>query len=188
MSQLPTLDPGVTFLDAADAPSALYRLVGDHLAASSGPAFWVDARNAAAPATLREFLPARATRRLRVARAFTGYQHYELVRSLSGRVDRSTDLVVAPNVAALYEDGDMSRPEAAANFEATLALLDATSRAVDVPVLVTAPDARREKQVRTAAADVLEAERTRAGLTVTGGSFRPDVYWHEWGFQTTIPY
>lgn len=188
MSQFPTLDPGVTFLDAADAPTALYRIVGDHLGAESGPTYWVDARNAAVPASLREFLPESAIRRLRVARAFTGYQHYELVRSLPATADRTTDLVVAPNVSALYEDGDVPPAEARTMFEATTALLDATSRALDVPVLVTAPGARRETQVRTAADRVVEAERTRAGLAVSGESFQPEVYWHEWGFQTTIPY
>lgn len=188
MAQLPTLDPGLTFLDVADAPAALYQVVGSHLAERSGPAYWVDARNAASPAALRDHAPAAATRNLRVARAFTGYQHYELVRSLPNEVHPETELVVAPNVAALYEDDDVPDEEAATMFEATLALLAATGAAVDAPVAVTAPGARRTGQVRQAADRVVAAERTRAGLALAGDSFRSDVYWHDGWFQTTIPY
>jgi len=175
----------VTHLDDADAPAALYRLVGRQLAAADGPAYWVDARNAASPAAIRDNAPGR-DRSLRIARAFTGYQHYELVRSLPGEVSPRTDLVVAPNLGALYADDDVPGHEADAMFEATLAILAAVAESVDAPVLVTA--SAREEAVRTAADRTLTAERTRVGLRVEGPDVRTDAYWDDWGFQTTIPY
>lgn len=184
--QLPTLDTGVTFLDDDDAPAALYRLVGHQLAETDGAAYWVDARNAASPDALYRHVPARARRRLRVARAFTCVQHFELVRSLPGEVSAGTSLVVAPNLASLYAAGDLPDDESEATFDATLELLSALAGAVDASVLVTA-SARRER-VRAAADRTMRAEATRVGLRVDGRSFETDVYVDDWGFQTTIPY
>ncbi|WP_424000128.1 hypothetical protein ACOZ4I_12810 [Haloarcula salina] len=185
-SQLPTLDPGVTFLDDEGAPAALYRLVGRHLADASGSTYWLDARNAASPDAIRRHAVGRVARSIRVARAFTGYQHYELARSLPAEVTPRNALVVAPNVASLYAEDDVPEYEAEAMFDATLELLAALADALDLPVVVTARE--RRDRVRDAADRTVTAQRTQAGLRVDGPSFRTDVYWHDWGFQTTIPY
>jgi hypothetical protein len=186
--QLPTLSSGLVCLDDEDAPAALYRIVGHHLAAERGPAYWIDARNRATPAAIDRHAGEAAWRSLRVARAFTGYHHYELVRSLPGRVRPNTSLVVAPNLASLYADDDVPDQEADTMAAASLELLSAVATTVDVPVLVTASTAPYAEAVYDAADRVLDAERTDAGLAVEGPSFRTDVYWRDWGFQTTIPY
>lgn len=187
-AQLPTLSSGVTYLDVGDAPATLYRVIGRHLADERGPAYWVDARNRAAPAALYEHLPRRACQSLRVARAFTGYQHHELVRELPVKVRPNTSLVVAPAVAAPYAEDDVPEHEADAMFGAVLELLDAVATAVDVPVVTTASAEPYADVMRQAADRVLDATATRAGVRVDGDGFRTDVYWDEWGFQTTIPY
>jgi hypothetical protein len=185
-AQFPTLEPGVTYLDDQDAPTALYRLVGETLADVEGPAYWLDARNAAVPRVIRQHALGRTAESVRVARAFTGYQHYELVRSLPGQVDPRTSLIVAPNLVALYAEDDVLDPEADAMFEATLSLLRELADAVDIPVVVTASE--RSDTVRETADRVLSAEQTRAGLRIDGPTFGTDLYRHAWGYQTTIPY
>ena len=187
VNQLPTLDSGVTYLDT-DTPSALYRVVARHLEEQSGPAYWVDACNRAAPVTLSDALSRRACRSLRVARAFTGYQHHELVRELPARVRPNTSLVVVPAVAALYADDDVPDYEADQLCAATLELLDAVATAVHVPVLVTTSVDTYVDDVRAAADHTLDARATNAGLRFEGAGFRTDVYVDRWGFQTTIPY
>jgi len=186
--QLPTLEEGVTLLEAEDAPAALYRLVGRHLAEADGPAYWLDARNAAVPGAIREHAPRRGARSIRVARAFTGYQHYELARELPARIDPGAALVVAPNVGALYAEDDVPEYEADAMVETTLALLGGVADTANAPVLATAPDPTYAERVAAAADRTLHAEGTRAGLRVEGPDVATDVYWHDWGFQTTIPY
>ena len=186
--QFPTLEPGVVVLDDEDAPAALYRIVGQHLAEERGPAYWIDAGNRAAPAAIDRHATAGAWRSLRVARAFTGYQHYELVRSLPGRLRPNASLVVGPNLAALYADDDVPGHEADEMAAATLTLLSEVAATFDVPVLVTASAEPYAADVRSAADRHLDAERTDAGLSIAGDSFQSDVYWHDWGFQTTIPY
>jgi hypothetical protein len=187
VNQLPTLDSGVTYLDTDD-PSALYRVVARHLEEHRGPAYWVDACNRAVPATLHDALSGQARRSLRVARAFTGYQHHELVRDLPARVRPNTSLVVAPAVGALYADDDVPDYEADAMCASTLELLDAVATAVDTPVLVTASTGTYADEVRATADHTLDAMATNAGLRFEGAGFRTDVYVDRWGFQTTIPY
>ncbi|GAB3686326.1 hypothetical protein GCM10028857_18210 [Salinarchaeum chitinilyticum] len=188
--QLPTLDPGVTLLETDDAPTALYRLVGRQLAdaPAGAPAYWLDARNTASPATIREHAPASAARGIQVARAFTGYQHYEFVRALPGRVASDASLVVAPNVGALYAEDDVPEYEADAMVGVTCSLLGAVADAVDVPVLLTAPEPTYREQIRSAADRTLTAEGTQAGLRVEGANYHTELYWDDWGYQTTIPY
>ncbi|MFW5956447.1 MAG: hypothetical protein ACOCQY_03485 [Halorhabdus sp.] len=185
-AQLPTLEAGVTYLDDRSAPAALYRLVGNHLAETDGPTYWLDARNAAVPSVIRQHAIGRTAESVRIARAFTGYQHYELVRDLPRQVSPRTELVVAPNLAALYAEDDVPQYEADAMFAATLEVLGELADALELPIVVTASTDR--ERVRETADHVLEADRTRAGLRIDGPSFGTDVYWHPWGYQTTIPY
>lgn len=186
-SQVPTLDAGVTYLDARGFP-ALHRVVGRHLDEHPGPAYWVDARNAASSSVFRRCASRRAEEMVRVARAFTGYQHYELVRGLPARVRPGTSLVVAPNVGSPYADGDVPDAEADAMFDAVRELLEAVASAVDAAVLVTARADDYREQVAAWADHEVAVEHTREGTRFESESFRTDVYWYGWGFQTTIPY
>ncbi|WP_181686925.1 hypothetical protein [Halorhabdus salina] len=184
-AHLPTLDPGVTVLESDD-PTALYRLVGRQLAETDGPVHWLDARNAAVPRAIREHAVGRTADRVRVARAFTAYQHYELARDLPRATSLRSSLIVAPNLAALYAVEDVPDAEAEPMFDATLEVLTELAAALAVPVLVTT-DVERER-VRAAADRLLEAADTRAGLRFDGPTFGTDLYRHAWGYQTTIPY
>jgi hypothetical protein len=163
-----TLDPGVVFVDDADAPSALYRVAADPLAAADGAGYWLDARNAVNPDAIRR------------------HGSRAAVRSLPGRLSARASLVVAPNVAALYAEDDAPAFEADAMFDATLELLAAVAEALDVPVLVTASE--RCDRVRAAADRSTDAERTRVGVRIDGDSVTTDAYWHDGALQTPIPY
>ncbi|WP_435144468.1 hypothetical protein [Halobaculum sp. P14] len=190
----PTLDDGVTLLRPPDARStALHRLVVDALAdadRAGGPAYWVDARNAAVSHALYRLAPAdRALRGLQVARAFTAYQHLELVRTLARRARPGTRLVVAPNVASLYRDGDVPDGEADRLLRAALATLSELGDALDCPVVVSATgDDDHADRVADAADRVVDCERTALGLTYDAPGFDVDGYHRGDHWQTTIPY
>ncbi|QLG63169.1 P-loop NTPase family protein [Halorarum salinum] len=190
-TDLPTLEPGVTVLRPPDPRStALHRLVAETLAGGGGPAYWVDARNAANTHALYDVAPSRRTLSgLVVARAFTAYQHAGLIHELPRRVRPGTRLVVAPNVAALYRDGDVADAAATRLLEASLGYLAELADALDCPVLTSATG---EDELAARAVDVADAvvdcERTRLGLTYDAPGFTPSGY-HRGGYwQTTIPY
>ncbi|WP_256297038.1 hypothetical protein [Haloarchaeobius salinus] len=188
MAHEPTLDPGLTLLATPDTRStALHHLVARTLT-DGRPAYWVDARNTATTYALAEV--ARTDRlldRVHVARAFTAYQHHELVRELVGRVDGRTGLVVCPNLGSLYRDGDVPEQEAADLRAATVAVLADLAGAGDVPVLVTARGEARDA-VAAVADRELDCTRTDFGLRYEGESFETTVYPVDGGWQTTVPY
>ncbi|QLG26258.1 hypothetical protein HUG10_01305 [Halorarum halophilum] len=190
-SDLPTLEPGVTVLrPPAPRSTALHRLVADALLGESGPVYWVDARNAANTHALYDAAPSRRSLAgLMVARAFTAYQHHELVRGLPRNARPGTRLVVVPNAAALYRDGDVPGAEAARLLDASLSVLTELADALDCPVLLTATgDDERAERVVDAADVVVDCERTRLGLTFDAPGFTHSGYYRDGYWQTTVPY
>lgn len=187
----PDLAAGVTRLALPADAAGLYRVVVDHLAAHGGPALWVDARNHASTYALYDAADAdRRLRELRIARAFTAYQHHELVRRTVRRADAATSLVVVPEVAALYRDDDVPGGEARAMLRSTAATLSELASACDLPVVVTdsGPDDRLAGVVADAVDREVACERTRAGLRFDGPDFETTTYRRHGWWQTTIPY
>ena len=154
-------------------------------------AYWIDARNVASTHALYGATPSgRALAGLRVARAFTAYQHHALVERAARRVDGDTALVVAPNVGALYRDDDLPAWEREDLLTAAVERLAAVGRAHGVPVLVsTAHESTADALSGYADADCTVV-RTREGIRIAGdgapdptAGYRGPGYW-----QTTIPY
>ncbi|WP_331236100.1 hypothetical protein [Natronorarus salvus] len=188
---LPALDPGLALLRLPRPRSpALPALVADRLRRRPGSAFWIDARNHAATYALYGAAPAERTLdSLRIARAFTAYQHHSLVRRLPGLVTGRTSLVVAPAVTALYRDPDLDADRAEHLLDATLAVLSNLASAVDVPVLVTTTAEDPAADSLAVAADTeLACRETPFGFAFSGESFETTCYWDGGYWQTTIPY
>jgi len=134
----PPLEPGITRLRVARRVTGVHRLVADALRTATGPAYWVDAGNEAAPASLYAAADDRlALERLRVARAFTAYQHRSLVAELADRVTPRTALVVVSAMPALYGDEDLLPGEGARLFRAGVKTLLRLRRRVDCPIVVS---------------------------------------------------
>lgn len=188
---LPSLEPGLAHLDSPSPRStALHRLVVEECLERDGLIYWLDARNVAASYPLYELAPhRRALDNIRVARAFTAYQHHTIARQLVRAVDGRTAMIVAPNLASLYRDDDVPNYEADDLYAATAALLAGVADTHVIPVLVTTdasgsalPPAVAEDAVR------LSCERTRLGLRYAGDGFETQVYVEDGFWQTTIPY
>lgn len=196
----PTLVPGLVRLRTADDPgpagprstraTALHDLVARALEDGSGPAYWLDARNAASTYGLAAALGPTGLDTVRVARAFTAHQHHDLVRR-TVRTASDPALLVAPNVATLYRDDDAPDREATALFRTSCRLLDALGRSLAVPVLVTAAPADDDafaERVAGAASRTITCERTRCGLRLAAGDEETLVYRGPGWWQTTVPY
>lgn len=211
---------GVTLLEVPSPRSTIgHRLACARLAEMTGSdtcgrranatAYWIDARNAAAPQLLSECASSpRHLEPLQIARAFTAYQHHSLVRGVTRRVDASTELLVAPNVASLYHDADLPEWEREDLLAASLETLAELGRVLECPVLVTSAVGEHAATVGEYAATRIECVRTREGIRLeavhsdaatSDGGDRDGTeagltidetagYWHEEYWQTTIPY
>ncbi|MEY7851537.1 hypothetical protein AB7C87_20325 [Natrarchaeobius sp. A-rgal3] len=184
---------GLVLLETSEPRSTVvHRLVSRRLADASGrTAYWIDARNTASTHVLYDCASsARTLSGLRVARAFTAYQHHSLVREVVRRADPRTELIVAPNVASLYHDSDVPGYEREELVASTLETLSELGEVLGCPVVVTSADDERASTVGEYARTTIECLHTREGLRLVGpdGNAATEGYWHGDWWQTTIPY
>lgn len=207
----PTLDPGVTLLTTdGRSTGALQSLVLDRVLLGDGTALWVDADGHAATASLATVAPSRRTLdRIRVARAFTAFQHYSLLEALEDElaaVGDDAELVVAPAVEWFYATDDLRGGEAETMLTRGLESLSALATAHEVPVLLTRSDGGGPGDgdggpgdgsldhdglgdVVAAHSDaVLECTRTPFGPRFAGEDFETLVYECRGGVQTTLAF
>lgn len=194
MTNVPTpeLEPGMTLLRTPSERSpALHQLVMD-AATAPGEVLWIDAGANAKTTVLYEVAPhRRLLDDIKIARAFTAYQHHTLVRELLERVTARTSLVVAPCAASLYRDDDLDEAEADALCAGSMALLGDLGRAASVPVLCTDAVTDGFTALVEEEADVtITADRTTVGQAFRVDGEAPHAYWTADGsqWQTTIPY
>ncbi len=181
----------MTLLDGpADRSVALHQLVLTDFADESGNAYWIDARNNATTYAFYELAGDRTDLSgLRIARAFTAYQHHSLVRRTARVVTPNTAAVAVPCLPSLYRDDDVPDHEAADLLESALAILAELAETLDIPVVITANTGSDHGELVAEYVDhEINCRKTGLGLQYSSEDFTTDVYWHDGFWQTTIPY
>lgn len=192
--ELPELKPGVRLLsvegdDRATGP--LHSVVLDYLLMNDGNAVWVDVGGHAVSQSLASLAPSgRTLDRIQVARGFTAYQHYELVRQLPEQVDENTSLVVCPDFDRFYRETETYADEGEDLFLRAIATVASVADEYDVPVLVTRSARDSFSEPLAAAADeTIRCEQTKFGPRFVGAEFETLVYPMEDGMvQTTLAF
>ncbi|WP_276258965.1 hypothetical protein [Haloglomus litoreum] len=189
---LPRLDPGVTLLETeTHAVGPIDSLVLDHLLGQDGTAVWVDSHDHATTQQLARLAPSRRLlERVRVARGFTPFQHYELVDRLGAEIGPETALVVVPWADAPYRDDSLGRGDTASMMRGVADRLTTLADRASVPVLVTLKktDSVTEPFDALSTRDLLY-EATDLGPRFVGDSFETLVYpVDNGGVQTTLAF
>jgi hypothetical protein len=186
----PSVGPGITALRCPHPRTgALHRVAMRTIRGVNGPVYWVDARNTASTYALSRMAPSdRALDQIRVARAFTAYQHFTLVERVINRVTPQTGCIVAPNLPSLYCDDDVPDHEANEMVEAAYKALATLADSLDLPVLVSTVTDRFDELIDTHAARTIECIETELGYRFEGETVRTHGYWYGEWWQTTIPY
>ena len=189
---VPALDAGLTLLQTpGPRETAIHHLALQTIRGTDGPTYWLDARNTASTYALHELAPSpRTLRGVKIARAFTAYQHHTLVERVVNTVSPRTGCLVAPNAASLYRDDDVPDHEAGPLLSAAVGALREVATTLEIPVLVTdaGPDDRLAGVLADHADRALRCERTGMGYRYEGAEFETTVYWQDGDWQTTIPY
>lgn len=188
---VPTAEPGLTTLRCPHPRSgALYRVAIQTIQDSDGPVYWVDARNTASTYALSQLAPAaRVLDPVRLARAFTAYQHFRLIERVINRVRPRAGCIVAPNLPALYRDDDVPAHEATDMLDAVLDGLATLAETLELSVLVsTTEHDRLGATVTDRATREIECIETAFGYRFNGDDVDSHGYWQDGYWQTTIPY
>ncbi|MFB6153816.1 MAG: hypothetical protein ABEJ27_06145 [Halodesulfurarchaeum sp.] len=191
--ELPELDSGVQLLEAPDrAIGPLHTLVLDTVLRSGHrSAVWVDAHNYGTSQYLARVSPTpRVLDRIRIARAFTPYQHQSLIDAAATEVDDDTALLVIPAVDALYRTDDVRGAEPQSMLLQTLSKLARYARSANVPVLLTQESEDDFSAPIVQLADGrISVEQTEFGLRFQGSEFETLVYADGHNtVQTTLAY
>ena len=96
--ELPSLDPGITLLETDERMTGSFQsLVLDQLLLEQGSAVWIDAHGHGTTHPLTRITPSmRVLDRIRIARAFSPWQHQSLVEDLTGELSTETTIAVLP--------------------------------------------------------------------------------------------
>lgn len=190
--EFPSLSSGVTLLTMDErAVGALHSLVLDRLLLSEGTAVWVDARNNAITTRLSKLAPSkRVLERISVARAFTPFQHYNIVEDLSNALTPETELVVVPAIEWFYGKDELQAGEGEQMLEGVLEYLHEIAKSHDIPVLISRAEHERLGSLVESSADVvLSCELTRFGPRFSGSEFETLVFECSDGWmQTTLEF
>ncbi|MEF8900786.1 MAG: hypothetical protein V5A25_06160 [Halovenus sp.] len=155
----------------------------------NGPVYWIDARNTASTYALSRMAPTDGVLdRIRIARAFTAYQHFTLVERVINQVTPQTGFIVAPNLPSLYCDGDVPGHEANDMIEAAYKALATLGDSLGLPILVSTVTDRFDDLISTHATRTVECIETGLGYRFEGETVQTHGYWYGGCWQTTIPY
>ena len=188
--ELPTLDDGVTLLETDETTGALHALALDELLVGDGHAAWVDARGRGTTEPLARVAPSpRLLERVRIARAFTPWQHLALLRRLADATTDRTALAVLPAFDAFYRDGDAPAREAERLLAEAVSVVADLAADFDGPVVLTRTrDDDLSAPVARLADDVVACDRTPFGPRFVGDEFETLVYPVDGGVQTTLAF
>ncbi|WP_332898883.1 hypothetical protein [Haladaptatus sp. CMSO5] len=189
-SALPSLGDGVTQLHRPAGRSlALPQLVVNDLLTGEGETLWIDTHETASTYALYDLAPSEhALCGVRIARAFTAYQHHTLVCELVSQATPETTLLVVPEIDALYADDDVPDYEGEDLLRASLTILRELATSLGVRVLVTSAGTSLSPLVAAHADTEITCTETALGYRYEAPDFETLVYWGEGFWQTTIPY
>lgn len=176
--ELPPLNAGLHLLESERVRGPLHALVLDRVLTTRGPAYWVDTHGHATTQPLARLAPdPQILDRIRVARGFTGFQHYALVETLSTVADDTVPVIVCPAIDGLYRDDNLRDDERQEMLVRVLAMLSRLARDHDLPVVLTRTRVDTlSEPVATAADAIIECEQTRMGPRFHSDEFETLVY------------
>ncbi len=186
LSRLPALRPGINLL-RRDHPSqgAIQSLVLNEMIVQGGDAVWVDSHGNASTHAFNRIAPdERFLERIRVARAFTAYQHFSLTTQLLYQVDRKTAVTVLPEIDHFYA-GDLQPDEDTEMLEAALGTVEEVVARYRIPVLVSTAG-RLTDTVTDHVDRVIDCRVTGEGVRFESDDFRTLVYRGNGYIQTTL--
>jgi hypothetical protein len=184
----PCVEPGINVVEKPEDIPVFQELVASELY-TQGEAVWIDTKNQSSTYALSSAGSPELLERVRIGRAFTPFQHHNLVRRLEKFIEDSTELLVLPQFTFLYLEGQVSDWEAEELFEESWEEVKKLQREHGLKVLVSIPQGSGlGERVVEDADETIEAEQNSEGVRINSESSDREVYAGAGGPQTTLHY
>lgn len=191
LGRLPQLTQGISLLRNRDGSNfGIQSLVINQMISDHKDVYWVDSKEKASLKTLNRLIPSpKFLERMKVARAFTSYQHFSLIRELENKVSYTTSLVVVPEINWFYRD--MADGEKKRMIKEEINILKNLSNHYNVPILWSlyeGGDDYTKELIRRVSDEEIEFEVTEMGPKFSSSNFKTYFYPVNGYFQTTIDF
>lgn len=186
----PEIVRGINLISKPEKLPAFQALVAKELEGKKASAVWIDAKNESSTYAISSIGSQELLEKVHVGRAFTPFQHNNLIQNLEDFIQDDTELLVLPNVSFLYEDGQANAWEAKELFESTWSKIKEVQEKYDLKVLTSLPpqydgfdyilEAEKDNEI--------EVQPTDSGPRYDSDEYDHLVYHDSGGLQTTIPF
>ncbi|MFB6100714.1 MAG: hypothetical protein ABEK16_05585 [Candidatus Nanohalobium sp.] len=163
----PQLEKGFNRVEKPGRIPVFQSILASQLDGRNASAVWIDTGNEASTYALNSFSP-ELMEKVKIGRAFTPFQHHSLVHQVEEFIEEDTEVLILPNIAMMYADGQLREWEARELFKETWNHLKDVQEEEELKVVFSArnfsdiigPDVETE----------IEVEETGQGLRYSGKS------------------
>lgn len=186
----PELVKGINLIRKPENLPVFQALVAKELEGKNSSAVWIDAKNESSTYAISSIGSQELLEKVHIGRAFTPFQHNELIRGLEEFIMEDTEVLVLPNVTFLYEDGQANEWEAKELFESAWSKIKEFQRNHDLKVITSLPaECSTFNHILEVEKDnEIEVKPTDSGLKYDSKSYEHLVYHDSGSLQTTIPF
>jgi len=185
----PELQKGINLIQKPDKLPVFQSLITSELEKTDRNAVWIDTRNESSTYALSSYGCSGLLEKVKIGRAFTPFQHHNLVHQLEEFVDKDTELVVLPHIDHLYLDGQLRDWEAQELFEESWDKILQLQDRYDLKIIVSANrDSSLYYYVSGDADNKIRVDKTTHGWKYDSEEFDQMIYRDQGQLQTTMPY
>lgn len=164
-------------------------MVASELEKTGGKAVWIDTRNESSTYALSGYGSSSILQKVKIGRAFTPFQHHNIMHQLEDFVDEETELLVLPNIDHLYLDGQVNEWETEELFEESWEKVLQLQDKYGLKVLVSASKSSSLYYYVSGDSDnKIDVDKTSQGWKYDSEEFDQMMYRDKGQLQTTIPY
>lgn len=186
LETVPGLKEGINLIDKPSGVPVFQELLGHHLEPDS-EALWIDTGNEASTYALAS-QDRSLMERVRIARAFTPFQHHTLSTSLGEYSGSETEVMVLPRVNQLYLESGLKEWERRELFQEAWSSVMRLQEEKSLKVMVSAvEDSETGSMVKADSDNRIEVGQTSQGRRYVSDSFRQLTYPGDGYIQTTVP-
>lgn len=189
--EFPTLSEGVNTLKTESKPiKPLQSLVLNQLIIDDGKAVWVDANNNGSTQVMYKLAPSkRFLDRVRIARAFTPFQHYGVIHNMDEEVDENTSVIVLPEIDWFFSGDETEEGEGESMLKDSLLMTKKLVKEYGVPAVTTFSNPSFSKNIaKTYTDETIACKVTGMGPRFVSSDFETMVYRGNGYVQTTLAF
>ncbi|WP_414837413.1 hypothetical protein ACK3SF_04020 [Candidatus Nanosalina sp. VS9-1] len=185
----PDIVTGINHVKKARELPIFQAFLSSELQGSNAKAVWIDTGNEASTYSLSALGNPQLLEQVEIGRAFTVFQHHNLIHQLDEFIGENTDILVLPNFDELYLDGQVKEWEAEELFKESWKKIREIQEEKELKVLISSSGNSKMSHILEADSDnKIEVDSTSSGLKYSSENYQQMMYKEQGSLQTTLPY